>query len=388
MLAHSLWLVGLSIVIAAQGSYVGLRLADEGDRGFGMRRRFILAASAFTLATSIWSMHFVAMLAARFPVMVGFRVLPTLVSLLICVLVVGAGVLIVHTERPKWQRIPCGAIAMGAGIAVMHYVGMSAIDSCELHHSPLSIIASVLIAIAASSLTLWQMERPFRAGGTHGLPAVLFGLAIAGMHYTAMAGMSAIPIELAAPSEPVMPHDTMAIVVAIVSFIISGGFLLSLTPDRAPRPALLQTAPAPAPATERPGPRSAMPASGHAPAALPRPPNYPRQIEVQKEGRLHWLPTASIAFIRANGHYTQISDGEQEFFCQNAISEVEALLDPMLFMRVHRSYIVSIGRVGALRRSGDGGMAEIGPPSAQSIPVARGRLSAVRKRMSESHGCT
>ncbi|PWR21009.1 MHYT domain-containing protein [Zavarzinia compransoris] len=388
MLAHSPWLVGLSIIIAAQGSYVGLLLADEGDRAFGMRRRFILAASAFTLATSIWSMHFVAMLAARFPVMVGFRVLPTLVSLLICVLVVGAGVLIVHTERPKLQRILCGAIAMGAGIAAMHYVGMSAIDSCELHHSGLSIVASVLIAIAASSLTLWQMERSRPAGVAHGLPAVLFGLAIAGMHYSAMAGMTAVPIDLAPPSDPVMPHDTMAIVVAVVSFVISGGFLLSLTPDRRPPPAPALAAPAlPAAApAERPAPRAGMPASGHAPTAMPRPPSYPRQIEVQKDNRLHWLPVASIAFIRANGHYTLISDGEQEFFCQSAISEIEAQLDPVLFMRVHRSYIVSIGRVEAVRRAGDGGIAEIGAPSAQSIPVARGRLSAVRKRLSESHG--
>lgn len=385
MLAHSPWLVGLSIIIAAQGSYVGLRLADEGDRTFGMRRRLILAASAFTLATSIWSMHFVAMLAARFPVMIGFQVLPTLVSLLICVLVVGAGVLIVHTEQPKRQRILCGAIAMGAGIAAMHYVGMSAIDSCQLHHTPRSIIASVLIAIAASSLTLWQMERPLRAGNAHGLSAILFGLAIAGMHYTAMAGMTAEPLDLAPPSAPVMPHDTMAIVVAIVSFIISGGFLLSLTPDRPPRP-LAAPAPPPMPALERPGPRPAMPASGHAPTALPRPPSYPHQIEVQKDGRLHWLPVTTIAFIRANGHYTLISDGEQEFFCQSAISEIEALLDPAFFMRVHRSYIVSIGRVEAVRRSGDGGIAEISAPAAQSIPVARGRLSAVRKRLSESHG--
>ena len=119
MITHSPWLVALSLIIAAQGSYVSLLLADEGDRVRGMRRRLILAAAAMTLAVSIWSMHFVGMLAARFPVMVGFRVLPTLVSLLICVLVVGAGVLIVHTSRPKAVRITGGAVAMGAGIADM-----------------------------------------------------------------------------------------------------------------------------------------------------------------------------------------------------------------------------------------------------------------------------
>lgn len=388
MLAHSPWLIGLSLLIAAQGSYVGLLLADAGDRVSGMRRRFILAASAFTLAISIWSMHFVGMLAARFPVMVGFRVLPTLVSLLICILVVGAGVLIVHTERSKSLRIGCGAVAMGAGITAMHYVGMSAIDRCELYQSSFSVIASIMIAIAASSLTLWQMERVKPRPAAHGAPAVLFGLAIAGMHYTAMAGLTAVPNDLSPMSDPVMPHDTMAIVVAIVSFLISGGFLLSLTPERraiAAQAAAPQSRPLPMPVTiDRPAAPVTPPP--HAPMPGGRAFAYPRQIEVQKDNRIHWLAVGDIAFVRANGHYTLVSDGEQEFFCQSAISEVETQLDPALFMRVHRSYIVSIGRVESVRRAGDGGIAEIDAPMMQNIPVARGRFSAVKKRLRESHG--
>ncbi|MFA5120372.1 MHYT domain-containing protein [Zavarzinia sp.] len=378
MLAHSPWLVALSLIIAAQGSYVSLLLADEGDRARGLRRRFIVAAAAMTLAISIWSMHFVGMMAARFPVMVGFRVLPTLISLLICVLVVGAGVLIVHTALPKLLRITCGAIAMGGGIATMHYVGMSAIYLCDIYHSTGFVIASTLVAVAASGLALLQMERSKRQPARLA-SAVILGLAISGMHYTAMAGLTAVPIELAPPTDPVMPHDVMAIVVAIVSFLISGGFMLSLMPDqRIERPVPV---PAPLPqALAQVLPAGPLPV----PETLSDPAAFARRVEVQKDGRSHWLPVSEIAFVRANGHYTLVSDGEQEFFCQAAISEIEGQLDPARFMRVHRSYIVSIGRIEAVRRTGDGGVAEIGALVPQNIPVARGRLSAVRKRLMES----
>src|SRR5208282_5201463 len=75
---HEPWLVLLSIAIAIQGSFVGLSLAGELDSAEGFRRRLALAGSALTLATGVWSMHFVGMLAANFPSAVDYLVLPTL----------------------------------------------------------------------------------------------------------------------------------------------------------------------------------------------------------------------------------------------------------------------------------------------------------------------
>ena len=93
---HEPWLVALSIAIAIQGSFVGLSLARGIDSAEGFRRRLAIAGSAITLATGVWSMHFVAMLAANFPSAVDYLVLPTLISFLICVIVVGIGVYAAH----------------------------------------------------------------------------------------------------------------------------------------------------------------------------------------------------------------------------------------------------------------------------------------------------
>ncbi|MFG1421635.1 MHYT domain-containing protein [Roseixanthobacter liquoris] len=449
MLAHNPWLVALSLLIAAQGSYVSLLLADQVDRSAGVRRRLALAAAAVTLAVSIWSMHFVGMLAAQFPFGVDFLVLPTLVSFLICVLMVGAGVLIVHTSHPRPLRIAGGALAMGAGVMAMHYVGMSAIDMPgHMHHAPRYVLAAGVVAVAASALALWQIERPF-VSASRMASAVLLGLAISGMHYTAMAGMSVMAdhgAPLAAAATPSLSHDFMAMIVAVVSFLISGGFLLSLMPEHDPAPAepapaaaraadgragegaAIYTRVADARATDAgranpggvaanaadPHPRDAAPLSPPTPPPLtpvpavdpPREPALPapspflddagpapapangaarrfaREIEVEKDGHRRALPVGEIVFVRANARYTYISDGAHEFFCQHTIGEVDGLLDPAAFMRVHRSYIVALAHIEAVRRVGDAGAAEIDAVLQRSIPVARARFSTLKQRVS------
>ncbi|MFG1396039.1 MHYT domain-containing protein [Roseixanthobacter pseudopolyaromaticivorans] len=432
MLAHNPWLVALSLLIAAQGSYVSLLLADQVDRSTGVRRRLALAAAAVTLAVSIWSMHFVGMLAAQFPVGVDFLVLPTLVSFLICVLMVGAGVLIVHTSHPRPLRIAGGALAMGAGVIAMHYVGMSAIDMPgHMHHAPRYVLAAGVVAVAASALALWQIERPF-VSASRMASAVLLGLAISGMHYTAMAGMSVMAdhgAPLSATITPSLSHDLMAMIVAVVSFLISGGFLLSLMPERAPvaeAGAALATAhpatghaadPHPQGQGQGQGQGDLHPrdAASHAPAPLPQHPvaatpaeadaadldafleeappaappsangaarRFAREIEVEKDGHRRALPVGDIVFVRANARYTYISDGAHEFFCQHTIGEVDGLLDPSAFMRVHRSYIVALAHIEAVRRVGDAGAAEIDAVLQRSIPVARARFSTLKQRVS------
>ena len=97
---HELWLVALSIVVAIQGAYVGLSMAVQVGAAIGLRQRLLLAGSAVSLGVAIWSMHFVGMLAARVPFPVDYLVLPTLLSFLICVIVVGEAVFAASAGPP------------------------------------------------------------------------------------------------------------------------------------------------------------------------------------------------------------------------------------------------------------------------------------------------
>src|SRR5262245_62816209 len=121
---YHFWLVALSIILAIQGAYVGLSLAVQVGEASGLRRRLLLAAAAFMLAVAIWTMHFVGMLAARLPFPVDYLVFPTLLSFLVCVIVVGIAVYATSSGPLSPIRLTLAACLMGAGIFTMHYIGM------------------------------------------------------------------------------------------------------------------------------------------------------------------------------------------------------------------------------------------------------------------------
>jgi NO-binding membrane sensor protein with MHYT domain len=381
MVPHEPWLVVLSIAIAVQGSFVGLSLARELDHAEGFRRRLALAGASLTLATGVWSMHFVGMLAANFPSAIDYLVLPTLVSFLICVIVVGAGVYVAHAPGPPAVRIAAGAVAMGLGISSMHYVGMSAVHLAgPTHQETPFVFASVVVSIAASAFALWALDsRPTQI--RIALGALALGLAISGMHYTAMAGMRLDPqcfdVARFVGAESSLSRNTLALLTTLVAFGVSGAFLLSLVPDRAAAAAVPSHTIASAPAS-RPtsAPQSELIASVGSPPVTP-----PRlaTIRVEKDGRWRDIVSDEIFAVRANAHYTYIYDGEQEYFCNLSISAVESRLDPALFLRVHRSHIVAVRRIARVKRAGENGIAELGTPVRCSIPIARAHYRAVKQ---------
>jgi NO-binding membrane sensor protein with MHYT domain len=384
---HEPWLVALSIAIAIQGSFVGLSLAGLLDSTDGFRRRIVLAGAASTLATGVWSMHFVGMLAANFPSAVDYLVLPTLVSFLICVIMVGVGVYAAHAPGAPMLRIGGGAVAMGLGISLMHYVGMSAVHLAgpTEQRTPF-VVASVVVSIVASALALTALDsRPTRPRLFAG--AIGLGLAISGMHYTAMAGMRLDPqcfdVSRFVGADAALSRNTLALLATLVAFGVSGAFLLSLVPDgRRPSadlhiPLLAGSAFAPSsviePAKVRVGP---------APAIAKR----PDTLQIEKNGRARDLAIDDIYAIRANAHYTYVHDGEREYFCGLSIRAVEQRLDPNLFLRIHRSHIVAVKRIARVKRSGENAVAELDAPVRCSIPIARGQIREVKRRVEALSG--
>ena len=393
MIPHEPWLVALSVAIAIQGSFVGLSLARGIDSAEGFRRRLAIAGSAITLATGVWSMHFVAMLAANFPSAVDYLVLPTLISFLICVIVVGVGVYAAHMPGTPAFRIGTGALAMGLGVSLMHYVGMSAVHLAgPTSYVPSYVVASIGVSIAASAFALWTIDRrPTRPRLFLG--AIALGLAISGMHYTAMAGMRLDPlcydVSRFIGAESALSRNTLALLATVVAFGVSGAFLLSLVPD-----ASVPRGDESAPAQARPVAPSLAPITPHdlapaplqdAPSADPPPVAPPvgraASIRVEKDGRPRDIAVGDIYAIRANAHYTYVHDGEKEYFCTLSISALEARLDPKAFLRVHRSYIVSVDRIARVKRSGEAGIAELGLPVRCTIPIARAHYRQVKLRI-------
>src|SRR6201985_1436095 len=145
---HDPYLVALSMVIAILGGYTGFGLAARIRGAPDSSRRVLLAGAAFFLAVGIWTMHFVGMLAAPLPPDAVYLVLPTIVSFLICALVVGVSLFFVSVGEPSLLRVASSAVLLGLGIASMHYVGMHGLSGhFAMEHDSGMVMLSVLIAI-------------------------------------------------------------------------------------------------------------------------------------------------------------------------------------------------------------------------------------------------
>jgi diguanylate cyclase len=396
---HDLTLVALSVVIAILGGYTGFGLAARIRGTPGVSHRVLLASAAAFLAIGIWTMHFVGMLAAPLPPGTVYLVLPTIVSFLICALVVGVSLFFVSVGDPSLLRVASSAVLLGLGIASMHYVGMHGLaGNFAMEHDSGFVVLSVLIAIAAAYGGL----RAFlaRQGGVQLiLSAIAFGIAVSGMHYTAMFGMHLVPLSEGGHHHMDGLHmeglaaspQILSLVVALLCFVIAAGFLLSLVPDPRRKAAVAADDGAAAPAgtaeavatgelaLAMAGPRlrpTPLGGIGQPPRTAPAP-----RLPVEGADGTHFIDTADVRSVRADAHYTKVHDGTRERMCPWSISEAEAQLDPGLFLRVHRSHIVAIPHVTFVRKEGDGAVVELDGPSPHRVPVSRARIAEVKARL-------
>src|ERR1700716_400489 len=275
---HDPYLVALSVVIAILGGYTGFALAARIRNTPGVSNRMLLAGAAAFLAVGIWTMHFVGMLAAPMPADTVYLVLPPIVPFLICALVVGISLFFVSIGEPSLRRVASSAVLLGAGIASMHYVGIHGLaGNFAIAHDGAMVSLSVLVAI----VTAYGGLRAFLArqdGVRLIVSSIAFGVAVSGMHYTAMDGMHFVPLADGSHHHAAglaASQQILAVVVALLCFVIAAGFLLSLVPD--PR---RQTVALPAVATDPVvaavlAAQASIPEPGPVAASIPRPMSAP-----------------------------------------------------------------------------------------------------------------
>ena len=215
-------LVTLSIAIASFAGYTALELGDRASLGTGRMRSVWIAVAAAAMGGGIWSMHFVGMLAVRWPVPVAYDLGRTILSLLVAIGATAAAFFWINKKRPASAdgsarlvgagRIGIAGLLMGGAIAGMHYIGMSAMQMpMDLGFATGRVVLSVLIAIVASvaglSIAFRRQSIAMRIAA-----AMVIGLAVSGMHYTGMWAAHFTP-ERAAQNAP-MPGMSAATVVS------------------------------------------------------------------------------------------------------------------------------------------------------------------------------
>jgi DNA-binding LytR/AlgR family response regulator len=203
-----------------------------------------------------------------------------------------------------------------------------------------------------------------------------------------MAGLTVIPHASVSSGAPALSTDLLAIVVAVVAFIVSGVFLLTLVPERealaeaAARPDEVEPGGVTA-QTSGDGQNTGFGQGTFSPlggaGAPPR--RLAQRLPVERDGATRFVEVDDIVAVHANAHYTYIFSGTAKLFCPLPIGDVEQRLDSTRFVRVHRSHIVSLDRVIGLRRAGDGALVELAAPEPYTVPVARNRVTRLKARI-------
>jgi NO-binding membrane sensor protein with MHYT domain len=190
----------LSYGLSVLGSLLGLigtaRAREIADPG--RKARWLILAACSIGGTGIWSMHYMAMLgftlAGNAPIRFDLGI--TLASLLTAIVTVGIGLFIVGFGKPRVIKILAAGIFTGLGVAGMHYSGMAAMQiPGRVSYDPTLVIASIAIAIVASTVALWftvTLRKPVALT----IAALIMGLAVNGMHFT---GMFALRVDALQP---------------------------------------------------------------------------------------------------------------------------------------------------------------------------------------------
>ena len=237
-------LVTFSIAVAIFASYAALLVAQHlVGTGGGVRRAAWLGAGGLCLGLGIWAMHFVGMLAFALPCATSYDAWLTLLSTIPGILASTLALQVISQGPPSTARLWGAGTLLGAGIGAMHYTGMAAMQFSGMIRYDLKLfLLSIVVAVALATTALWLKFRLARLQGRWQPASPLWsstvmGLAVAGMHYTAMAaayfvrdddaaiGASHISASVLAAS--VLVFTSLLIVVTIVATYVGKRRLLS-----------------------------------------------------------------------------------------------------------------------------------------------------------------
>jgi diguanylate cyclase len=223
-------LVAVSIAVAIVASYLALDLAQRSAGASGWTRRAWLVAGGVTIGLGIWSMHFVGMLALKMAMPVSYD-LP-LVVLSMFVAIAGAVIALGVVARPEAgpRNLFTAAGFLGCAIAAMHYLGMASMEmNATIRWNAPLVVLSLAIAFGASLAALYLVmllgRARFRLGfGRRAGAALVLGLGIAGLHYTAMAAATFQPKMVGMT----MHHGSLGVGGLVVLLAIGAGILLAI----------------------------------------------------------------------------------------------------------------------------------------------------------------
>ena len=364
--SHNHNLVILSLILAVVSGFTGFTLTQNLSAKTLLQRKISVSMAAVALGGGIWSMHFVAMLGLNLPVMVFYDAAITLASALIAILIVAVALMILHFFVRTSSTIVLAGCIVGAGILLMHYIGMAGLQLCKPIYTAQGLVMSSGVAFFSCIVAFWVAYKE-RNNRNIFFATLCFGVAVVSVHFLAILNTSFVEVSASSEFGPLISNETLAVIVVLSSFIILCLFLWVSATFLSPH-------------VLKPKQIDDEKVLGEGTKVLPQ------HIPCERDGLKVFITLRDVLAIRADGHYSQVYTEKEKYFCVWPITEVNRRLESFGFIKVHRSYIVNTARVDRFERLKDKGYCVFGTPLAPRIPVSRSKLKAAQAAIISTPG--
>ena len=364
--SHNHNLVILSLILAVVSGFTGFTLTQNLSAKTLLQRKISVSMAAVALGGGIWSMHFVAMLGLDLPVMVFYDAAITLASALIAILIVAVALMILHFFVRTSSTIVLAGCIVGAGILLMHYIGMAGLQLCKPIYTAQGLVMSSGVAFFSCIVAFWVAYKE-RNNRNIFFATLCFGVAVVSVHFLAILNTSFVEVSASSEFGPLISNETLAVIVVLSSFIILCLFLWVSATFLSPH-------------VLKPKQIDDEKVLGEGTKVVPQ------HIPCERDGLKVFITLRDVLAIRADGHYSQVYTEKEKYFCVWPITEVNRRLESFGFIKVHRSYIVNTARVDRFERLKDKGYCVFGTPLAPRVPVSRSKLKAAQAAIISTPG--
>lgn len=107
---------------------------------------------------------------------------------------------------------------------------------------------------------------------------------------------------------------------------------------------------------------------------------YLERVLIKDGARVHVVPSSTIDYIEAQDDYVQVTASGKAWLKNQRMSELEAQLDPQVFLRIHRSYIANVGSIARIEPASKDNYCAVLKDGTR-LPISRSGYQKLREMM-------
>jgi two-component system LytT family response regulator len=109
---------------------------------------------------------------------------------------------------------------------------------------------------------------------------------------------------------------------------------------------------------------------------------YAHRVVVKDGSRIHLIPVERLDYAEAQDDYVELHSEGKTYLKTQTIGSLEASLDPSVFVRVHRSYIVRLDRIRAIEPYAKNSRVAVLRDGTQ-VPISREGHARLKEKLGE-----